>query len=253
MVLDSTISANSSTAANERYRNSFRLFSRRTDEKDLLASFIVRLGRVGAASRVLDIGAGDGGITERIQSVTQKIVAVEPNPEFANLLRAKGIKVLQGSWERVEPEGVFNTIIASHVVTYFPDEKLLVLIEKMIQFLAPQGRIILVTVDQERGSWRDIHTFFYSKNKIQKRRTSVLLQSVLKKYDPKIFTFTTQVRARSIEEMFDILAFDFSEYESLFSRTKPFLRKFLQQHVDQGKPTLEVCHQVLVVEKTRKR
>lgn len=234
---------------NKGYTRSFRDFSLHTNEKFILAEQIVRLGTIVPGSRVLDIGAGEGGIAQHLQHFGAIVEAVEPNQEFLSHLKNRSSYVWPTTWQKADPPHDFSVVIAVHAVTYFDQDELRPLIDKMIACTALGGKVIIITVDQNLGSWREIHEFFYQLNNIRKRKTSRILADLLDQYHPDMYSVTTNVTTPSIEAMVNILSFDFLDYPQQFAATRGLLHQHLAQYYKNDQIRLEVQHQILVLQK----
>lgn len=232
-----------------RYQQAFALFLKRTDEKQVLVPIIRRFGRLTVQSRVLDIGAGSGDIARAIAPSVGAYVAVEPNRGFATRLRRLPVTALAQTWQRACPQGLFDCIIASHVLTYFPDRQLFPLLSKMHALLAPHGRLLIMTVDQTRGSWRTLHSFLYRRQGIRKRKTSVLIERWLRPLHPVVRHFSTTVKPQSFRELLLMLEFDFPSILHTSKSTRRALEKFCQRFFRHNGLTLSMVHQLLIFQK----
>lgn len=237
-----------STKKHRDYAKPFRLFLSRTNEKDVLVFQILKCCRISKTSRILDIGAGDGSLAVKLRPYVQRYVAVEPNPLLAKRLRSMDVEIVNSSWQNASVDGLFDLILAVHVLTYFPKNQFFTLIEKMRNKLAPGGRLVILSVDQNRGSWRAIHTFLYELLGIKKRHTSELLIKKLKRHSIAFRRFNTDVRAATIPEMIKILEFDFQDYPARFKRSVSILARHLKKYQRGGAVTLSIVHQMMVID-----
>jgi SAM-dependent methyltransferase len=219
---------------------------RRTDEKASIAEFLQSHGLVKSGSRVLDVGGGDGQIARALKGIGASVLVVEPERKFFQPLRIEGFEVMPTSWEKASIGSKFDLVLASHVVTYFPDHRIIQLIGKMLARVRRGGALVIITVDQNRGSWREIHELFYRLNSIGKRKTSDhLLRSNLRAAMRR-YGIRTTVSAPSVNRMLDLLQFDFADYPNAWSRSKSVLRRYLEERKTGSSVSLDVVHQVLV-------
>ncbi len=230
---------------NKSYTASFRKFTEYTNEKEVLARNIIQLTSIHDGSTVLDIGAGAGDISERLLQVGAFVDAVEPNHDFIPTLSRHSTKVMPQRWENVHVKKKYDIVLSCHSITYFTDDTLPQAIEKMMAACCPGGKIVIVTVDQNLGSWREVHEEFYKTNGIKKRKTSQLLPVLLQGYQPEVCQVATSVSAPSVEAMIEVLAFDFSDYPKEFSSSKEHMRKMLESFQFNGEVILDVYHQIL--------
>lgn len=94
---------------------------------------------------VLELGPGTGAITKallRRGMPPERVLAVEADPTFARLLRARfpGLRVIEGDAtdaEHVEGLGPFSAIISSLPLLNFPNHERVGFVEAMLRLLPP--------------------------------------------------------------------------------------------------------------------
>jgi len=233
------------------YKNSFALFLKRTDEKVVIRNFITDNIDINNKMAFLDIGAGDGSLSSMISKKVKSTVAVEPNKDFCeSLSKKKNIKVLNETWEDVHLEGLFDFILVSHVVTYFPKTKRKKLIKKMYNVLNSGGKILILSIDAKKGSWRKIHDYFFKLMNRFHCPSDFELKQIMREYGAVSRSFKTRVIAKDQDEMLKILGFDFYDYTEYFEKYSTDLKKFLKKHTGEGgKVTLETVHNAYIVTK----
>jgi ubiquinone/menaquinone biosynthesis C-methylase UbiE len=115
-------------------------------------------GRVAGASRILEVAAGTGLVTEALSQVAEEVVAVDY--AFAMVERLKA-RVEQAGLKNVEcheanlyalafEPASFDVVVACNVLHLLPD--LPKAYEAMLRMLKPSGRLIVPTVCQ-RETW----------------------------------------------------------------------------------------------------
>jgi len=137
--------------------------------------------------RVLDLGAGIGTHTKQLIGLADKIVAAEPEPEFAEMLRrsVQGVEVVVGGAEAVE--GPFDAIICFNVLEHIEDDEST--LRRIRELLAPNGTFLLLvpahsalhgTIDDAFGHYRR-----YGKHELgDKLRRAGLEPEVLRHVNP---------------------------------------------------------------------
>jgi SAM-dependent methyltransferase len=92
--------------------------------------------------RVLDVGAGIGTHTLRLQGLANEVVALEPDPQLAAILRtrADGIEVVEAGADAVE--GPFDAIVCFNVLEHIPDD--VGTLRRFRELLAPAGAVLLL-------------------------------------------------------------------------------------------------------------
>jgi len=233
------------------YKKSFELFLRRTDEKFVIEKFIINNIKLNKKTKFLDIGAGDGSLASIISKKVKSTLVVEPNQSFyKQLIKHKKIRVLNRIWEEVYLNESFDFILVAYVVTYFPKTQRERLIKKMYSMLNPDGNILILSIDAQKGSWRKIHTYFYKLINHKHHSSDNELKQIIRKYRAVLKSFKTHVIAKNPDEMLEILRFDFYKYNSDFLEFSPHLKKFMKKYSDaNGVVTLEMVHNTYIITK----
>lgn len=236
---------------NQIYAKSFNLFLKSTNEKEVILEYLLQSIKGSDVNGILDIGAGLGSFSSHFIKQGKLVTAIEPNELLANNLRSQGFRVINDSWEQVSMSEKFDLIIAAYVVTHFRKDKIDILLEKMMDRLNDGGTLFLLSVHPTKGSWRELHTYFYNLIDHTHRSSSIDLVSCLKKY-PKMqeATLYTSVFANTPEEMLDVVEFDFHRFEPKFSQKRKALIQYLISHcVKDHKVVLDMVHQVFIIKK----
>lgn len=233
------------------YRKSFNLFLKNTDEKRVVLEFIKKNVKLNKKINFLDIGGGNGFLAFNISKKVKKTFIVEPNRFFFKKFRKnKKNKAIKARWEDVELNNKFDFILVAYVVTYFPAEKRKNLIRKMYNYLNSGGKIIILSVDVKKGSWRKIHNYFYDLMGIKHKSSDEELKKIMKDYKAKTKTFSTHVVSKNKSEMLNILGFDFFRYPEELLKYRKNLELFLSRHEDnKGNIILEVIHNAYIITK----
>jgi trans-aconitate methyltransferase len=105
-----------------------------------LAQPVLELLNPGAGERILDLGCGDGVLTERLQGAGCRVVGVDASPEMVNAARARGLDARALDIREIafaeEFDGVFSNAVL-HWVTQ-PDG----VIDGVWRALRPGGRFV---------------------------------------------------------------------------------------------------------------
>ena len=99
---------------------------------------------VPRGGRVLDVGCGTGGLTALVRDeCSARVVGVEPDPLRAARARERGIEVHEGvlTSSLASVLGTFDVVLYADVLEHLVDP--LGELEKVAQFLAPDGVIII--------------------------------------------------------------------------------------------------------------
>lgn len=112
--------------------------------------------RPAEAAAVLDIGGGDGAITEAVAKGCPRIVVLEPNPKK----RARGssrrpqIEFLDGRAEGLPfSDGSFTCVLSVGAFHHFSDQRMA--LQEIRRVLQAEGRLVLIEHDPTggRGRW----------------------------------------------------------------------------------------------------
>jgi SAM-dependent methyltransferase len=92
--------------------------------------------------RVLDVGAGIGTHTIQLHGLADEIVALEPDHEFAEILRGRvdGVEVIEGNADAVQ--GPFDAIVCFNVLEHIADDA--GTLRRFRELLAPDGTLLLL-------------------------------------------------------------------------------------------------------------
>jgi SAM-dependent methyltransferase len=106
-------------------------------------------------NRVLDVGAGLGTFTALVAAKSAEVVALEPEPAFAEHLRERfantaSIRVVEGLAEAPPPEvgGGFDSILCLNVLEHVREHE--AALAGFRELLAPSGRLLLLVPAHER-------------------------------------------------------------------------------------------------------
>jgi SAM-dependent methyltransferase len=111
-------------------------------DADAYNAWLVERARPWLRGRVLDAGAGIGTHTARLRTLADEVVALEPEPELAALLRARvpGVTVVEGDATAVE--GPFDAIVCFNVLEHIPDDE--ATLRRFCELLAPGGALCAI-------------------------------------------------------------------------------------------------------------
>ncbi|HWO19652.1 MAG TPA: class I SAM-dependent methyltransferase [Kofleriaceae bacterium] len=138
------------TDRREFYRATFDRFVANTDGKEKLAQEIAAIARSMKAARLLDLGAGNGVLTRLVSPHFQTIVAVEQNRAFeASLaLIPNAVPVISRieDYVPVEPPDI---VLMSYSLDGIPGERLGATMTTLASHLAPGGKVLFVTYEDD--------------------------------------------------------------------------------------------------------
>lgn len=105
-----------------------------------LAGGVVELLAPQAGESILDLGCGDGALTERIAATGARMTGVDASPAMAAAARARGIDVREGSGDALPYEGEFDAVFSNAALHWMPDAE--AVIAGVYRALKPGGRFV---------------------------------------------------------------------------------------------------------------
>jgi SAM-dependent methyltransferase len=106
---------------------------------------------LGAASRVLDLGAGTGIMTRQLAALVGSVVAVEPSDGMREVLAASlpGVEALAGTAEAIPlPDGCVDAVVVAQAFHWFDPGPALAEIHRVLR---PGGGLALVWNERDES------------------------------------------------------------------------------------------------------
>jgi len=114
---------------------------------DKNARFVSDLGQVvldllapRAGERVLDLGCGDGALTERIVQAGAAVVGIDASPEFVAAAQARGLDARLMDATALPFAGEFDAVFTNAVLHWIPDKD--AVLAGVRRALRPEGRFV---------------------------------------------------------------------------------------------------------------
>src|SRR3972149_4254514 len=99
------------------YESDFQVFLKYTNEKKILKEEISKLINKFNIRSILDIGAGNGELSQPLSEEVEDYLCIEPKKDFVGLLRKKGLTVIESEFP-TELDRQFDMVLCSHSVPY---------------------------------------------------------------------------------------------------------------------------------------
>jgi SAM-dependent methyltransferase len=113
-----------------------------TEWSDMVAA-LSQLG-VGAASTVVDLGAGTGTFALALQPHVGRVVAVDASPAMVAFMRDRGIEAVEGGFLTYEhADGNVDLVHSRNALHHLPDFWKAVALDRVAQMLKPGGALLL--------------------------------------------------------------------------------------------------------------
>ena len=168
-------------------------------------TWLIDRARPWLHGRVLDVGAGIGTHTTQLRPFADEVVALEPDPQFAQMLRERvdGVQIVEGDASRVD--GPFDAIVCFNVLEHIEDDA--ATLRRLRELLAPDGTLLLL-VPAHQVLFGPIDTAFghyrrYGKTELDgKLRAAGLRPELLRHVNPVgALGWFAQARVRKRERM----------------------------------------------------
>jgi SAM-dependent methyltransferase len=118
-----------------------------TDDYAKNARFVSDLGQPvcdllapGAGEDILDVGCGDGALTERLVAAGARVVGIDPSPEFVAAARARGLDARPGDAASLTFSQEFDAVFTNAVLHWIPDHD--AVLAAVRRALRPGGRFV---------------------------------------------------------------------------------------------------------------
>ena len=109
-----------------------------------------KLRRLGVSGKVLDVGAGIGEFLHQVEGLFTERTGTEVSSEAVRLAHDMyGVKLIEGSFESMEFDPVFDLVTVFHVLEHVPDPRATV--EHCFRALRPGGWLV-VAVPNDMGA-----------------------------------------------------------------------------------------------------
>jgi trans-aconitate methyltransferase len=105
-----------------------------------LGAAVLELLAPQAGERILDLGCGDGALTERIASSGARVTGVDGSPEFVDAARARSLDVHVMDGQHLAFEGEFDAVFSNAALHWMPDS--VAVLAGVHRALVPGGRFV---------------------------------------------------------------------------------------------------------------
>lgn len=107
-----------------------------------LALAVVELLAPKAGERILDLGCGDGVLTEQIAATGALVTGVDNSPSMLEAARKRGLHVEQHSADSLPYDHQFDAVFSNAAMHWLPEERHPALLRSVHRALRPGGRFV---------------------------------------------------------------------------------------------------------------
>ena len=94
-----------------------------------------------AGERILDLGCGDGVLTERLVAAGAVVTGFDPDPGLLANARARGITTVEGDGQRLPYDAAFDAVFSNAALHWMPDHD--AVFAGVHRALVPGGRFVV--------------------------------------------------------------------------------------------------------------
>lgn len=99
--------------------------------------------------RILDLGCGDGALTQRLAEAGAEVTGLEPDPDMAAAARARGLRVVEADAHEPFGEAAFDAVFSNAALHWMRDPPRV--LGHARRALRPGGRLVA-----EQGGWGNV-------------------------------------------------------------------------------------------------
>lgn len=235
--------------------NSFQRFLTWTNQKERTGEKLQQL-IPPTTERLLDIGAGNGALTQCFEAPFREAVLLEPEAGLRHELRLR-FPAREIAGETIEvhlrtEERRFDFIVASHVLQHV--EAPLETVCRLIGHLTPGGRLAIVMLDPMSDWYRYTARFTQraSGERTQGIRWTAVAEELLKQGVPfEIERITATLHPPSVDALLSISDFAFATHRPLSRELEGEIRAYLARYLHGDELLLSQDNKVLVISAKR--
>ena len=149
-------------SSGDAYKRSFQVFLAHTDQKQNARRWLETFLKTLPSTNVLiDAGAGSGELTGWLAPWFDKTIAVEPNPFLVEKLR-RLLPAAEAVCQPIldaRPSAQADLVMCSHTFYYVPQSSWLEHAERLLSWMKPTGRTIIVMQHHDTDCMRMLEQF----------------------------------------------------------------------------------------------
>jgi trans-aconitate methyltransferase len=130
------------------------VFYSKSDEKFTVRALLDELFGETQFERAMDVGPGEGHITEPLARRSKNLLLVEETAQYETILRQQfpHARVLIADYKTAPLSGPFDLIMLSHVLYYQPTDQWVPACKRLVDLLSDKGEL-LIMLNSDAGDW----------------------------------------------------------------------------------------------------
>lgn len=135
---------------NQQYHNLLERFITHSNEKTVLAEYLRTFVKKTGSELFIDLGAGDGNLTDKLADMFANTVAVEKNEcNCYELEQIPGVEVVNGSIQNFHTLTPYNLALFAYSITGVPDEDLKDVLTRLDSAREENGKLVVATFTED--------------------------------------------------------------------------------------------------------
>lgn len=211
------------------YKSSFYNFLDNSNEKKLEISLLKKLLKKQRFASLLDIGAGNGEISNSIKKHFKTVDLIEKNGHFKASLSNLNCNLYYSSFEDVNLNKKYDLILACHILPYLRNNNFYVSMNKILELLNDEGLFVSFDMTTEGHLGIIKESIFNRKIKTTYEYVIEYFKENNIKFEEK--KFEVKLESTTHEEMFEILKFFAEKYKDKFMLNSEYVNKYINKHL----------------------
>ena len=136
------------------YSEAFSCLLRCSSERSVLIPYLqTQTHQLRKPAVAADWGAGNGNLTHVLDQHCSPTFAIEPSPTMREILQQKlpRVRVLSGDIATACPPIPLDYALLAHVLYHLPDEQWPALVQRLLEFQAPGGQLVIIMKGKQSG------------------------------------------------------------------------------------------------------
>lgn len=239
-------------ALNHQYASLFSQYTCSSDGKRKVAGALCKHLAGRRFDQVVDLGAGDGTLTERLRPLAKSIIAVDRNASFASRLKKRADHVVIGDVREVDVELQNTLYIASYLLQSFSPVHARDFCEALAAKLSSSSALVIVFASSTDSPFQSYYSEACERLGHIPPRSEYGLRECIGRSGLRTMEelrLSTSIFAPTVSDLFARMAFFFRPRLTSYYESSKELMRILQRHCDgesHGDTAIRVEEYVLI-------